>query len=165
MNSLKTGKTIKVLIGQIALTRAPNTLEAVLGSCVGLAIYDEVEGIAAMAHILLPRSGGESTGGLPGKYADLAVPCMRQALMKFGARPGRMRAKFAGGARMFSSVFNNNRMDIGAQNAEAVAEALALYRIPVIRQDTGGPSGRKALFTPGDWEMVVESLASKGRVV
>ena len=33
-------KEFKVLIGQVHLTRAPHRLQSVLGSCIGLVIYD-----------------------------------------------------------------------------------------------------------------------------
>ena len=95
MISRKPPKLIKVLIGQIAITRAPNILQAVLGSCIGLSIYDQSNGIAGLAHILLPDSHNRIPGNLPGKFADLAVPCLTDGLIKYGAEKNKLKAKIA----------------------------------------------------------------------
>lgn len=139
------GKTIKVLIGEVSLTRPPNMLETILGSCIGVALFDSKEKLGGLAHVLLPSSEGREEGRLPGKYADRAIPRLVEAMCLHGASIGRLKAKLAGGACMFK-VGSGTSGDIGARNIEAVRAALRECRVPVIADDLGGQAGRKVIF-------------------
>lgn len=151
-------RTINVLIGSIDLTRPPNRLASVLGSCVGLAIYDPAIQLAGMAHVLLPDSRGAPFSGLPGKYADWAVPHLALALIERGAGRARLRAKVAGGARMFQQVVSGSPGDVGSMNSTAVKELLARAGIPIVAEDLGGNRGRKIHFDPATTAFIVETL-------
>lgn len=159
------GKVIKVLIGQVSLTRAPNLLQSVLGSCIGLVLYDPQNGIAGMAHILLPNSAGRASGGLPGKYADRAVPCLYQALLKYGGVPDHLKAKMAGGARMFKSSMDYKQGDVGGSNVEAVVAGLEDLHIPLVAKSVGGDLGRKIEFSPQSFKLTVEDFSQKVQVL
>jgi chemotaxis protein CheD len=159
------GKIIKVLIGQVALTRPPNRLESVLGSCIGLVLYDAEVGIAGMAHILLPDSAGRQTGNLPGKYADHAVPCLIDGLVRHGASRGRLKAKYAGGARMFSKSLDYQNHDVGGNNSEAVRMALREADIAVVSRDVGGAAGRKVIFHLDTMRLHIEDFSSRSEVI
>jgi len=151
-------KVINVLIGSIDLTRAPNRLASVLGSCIGLVLWDQEQRLAGMAHILLPDSRGQAGENLPGKYADSAVPTLMRALRERGADPHRLRAKAAGGARMFPRVSAGGSGDVGAQNIAAVKAALGSVKITILAEDFGGVRGRKILFDPATGQFSVETL-------
>jgi len=152
------GKLINVLIGSIDLTRAPNRLASVLGSCIGLAIWDAELRLAGMAHILLPDSRGQASESLPGKYADLAVPTLVRSLLERGANRERLRAKFAGGARMFTRVAVGGAGDVGASNVSAVKHALIAVRVSILAEDVGGNRGRKVVFDPALGGFAVDTL-------
>lgn len=154
----KTGKLIKVLIGEVILTRPPNQLQTVLGSCIGLVIYCPVTGISGMAHILLPDSRKQPNSKYPGKFADTAVPCLVDSLKELGASPAKLLAKFAGGAKMFGASLQYGSNDVGSMNITAVNEILGRYRIPVIACDVGGMNGRKIEFDPTSAQLYVEKL-------
>lgn len=160
----KTPRLIKVLIGQVSLTRAPNRLESVLGSCIGLVVYDEISGIAGMAHVLLPDSAGRAAGKLPGKYADRALPCLITGLLKHGANRSGLKAKIAGGARMFQNAMDYQTGDVGSGNVAAVRAALKEANIPIVSAEVGGTAGRKATFDVASFHLTVEDFA-KRRVV
>lgn len=159
------GKEIRVLIGQVDLTRAPNRLQAVLGSCIAVVIYDPAEKLAGMAHVLLPCSAGRPASGLPGKYADQAVACLLQAMPKYGGRRERLKAKLAGGAHMFTHSLQKESGDVGGQNVAAVRKALQAAGVPVVAEDVGGEQGRKAIFHPATCEFAVEDFAARRRVL
>jgi chemotaxis protein CheD len=152
-------QTISVLIGRIDLTRPPNRLSAVLGSCIGLAIRDQDAYLSGMAHVLLPASRGEEKPGQPGAYADRAVPVLVAALLAHGARRPALRASMAGGARMFGHRPEHG-LDVGTANRDAVARALQAAGIPLVFEDCGGGLGRKIHFDPADGRMVVHALGS-----
>jgi len=157
-------KTIKVLIGEVSLTRPPNILEAILGSCIGVALYDSREHLGGLAHVLLPNSEGREVGRLPGKYADVAVPRLIEAMCQFGASPNRIKAKLAGGARMFKTNAGSAG-DIGARNIEAVKSALRSMRIPVLADDLGGETGRKVTFDLLEGVLRVDDFANRSLVL
>jgi chemotaxis protein CheD len=108
-----------------------------LGSCIGLALIDRAAGVAGLAHVVLPESGGAA--GPPGKFADLAVPELLNRVQQAGARKERLEAVIVGGAKMFALGAG---MDIGARNEAAVREALGAHRLRVRAAATGGNSGR-----------------------
>lgn len=151
-------KVINVLIGSIDMTRSPNRLVTVLGSCIGVVLWDPELALAGMAHVLLPDSRGQQPEALPGKYADRAVPVLLRALLDHGASRGRLRSKAAGGARMFRRVAAGGSGDVGAQNIAAIKAALASAAVPVLAEDFGGTRGRKVSFDPVDGRFSVETL-------
>jgi chemotaxis protein CheD len=113
-----------------------------LGSCIGLALIDRKLPIAGLAHVMLPEapSGDADT---PGKFADLAVPALREELAALGASATRLDAVLVGGAQMFSFGQNaGSRLDVGSRNEEAVRAALDDARIPVKATATAGKTGR-----------------------
>ena len=138
-------------MGQIAAGRAPTQMKAVLGSCIGLAIYHARLKTAAVAHIVLPESAGRD--GTPGKFADTAVPEMIRMLKELGAPTHGLTAKLAGGANMFAS---SGPLQIGDANVEAVAAALKSVGIPGVAQDVGGTKGRRIVFDCVSGQMTVE---------
>lgn len=117
-----------------------------LGSCVGLVLYDELQRIAGMAHIMLPSSSITRENRInPAKYADTAVPGLVDMMKRAGADPGRLVAKMAGGAQMFHFA-GEDVMRIGPRNVESVKEALKKLGIRLIAEDTGGNYGRTVEF-------------------
>lgn len=153
----RTVKEIKVLIGQVHLTKPPHRLQSVLGSCIGLVIYDPEIRLTGMAHVLLPDSAGKPRGALPGKYGDHAVDCLLEGLLAHGAGRTRLRAKMAGGASMFDHALEGRR-DIGASNIAAVDAALRRIGVPLIAHHVGGTLGRRIDFDPESMRLVVEDF-------
>lgn len=116
-----------------------------LGSCIGLAIVDRSAGVAGLAHIVLPESGGKADQ--VGKFADTAVPELIARLRRLGAVERRFETALVGGARMFDM---SGGLDIGSRNEAAVRAALALARIPVRAHQTGGNQGRTVKVAVGE---------------
>ena len=98
-----------------------------------------------MAHILLPHLENAKAKQEPaGKYANTAVPCLREALVGLGAHPQRLRAWVAGGAQMFTKTGQSD--GIGAENRRAIQHQLAKAHIPIAESDLGGSRGRRMTF-------------------
>ncbi|GDY12008.1 putative chemoreceptor glutamine deamidase CheD [Planctomycetota bacterium] len=161
---VRTIKEIKVLIGQVHLTRPPHLLQSVLGSCIGLVIYDLETRLTGMAHVLLPHSDGKPRGVLPGKYGDHAVACIIEGLLTHGAARSRLRAKMAGGARMFGHALDYQR-DIGSGNIASVESSLKQAGIPVVAQHVGGTLGRRIEFDPESLNLVVEDFGERSLII
>lgn len=141
---------VKVGIAEIKIVKSPDRLRTSgLGSCVGIVLFDNVKKIAGLAHVMLPLSSLAKKGAVSkGKYADTAVEELIKQLQHAGADASILKAKMAGGAQMFAMQKENELMRIGPRNSEAVKEALALRRIPLLAEDIGGSSGRTIEFDP-----------------
>jgi len=163
MTTLATSNTLQdtlVGMGQLAAERTPQRMKAVLGSCIGLAIYHARLKTGVMAHIVLPDSAGRS--GAPGKFADTAVPGMLETLKKLNTPLHGLTAKFAGGANMFNG---SGPLQIGDANAEAVGRALRLAGIRVVGQEVGGTKGRRVTFDCASGEMTIECAGQPARTL
>ena len=160
MASCTQQKETTVGMGQIAAGTGPAQLKAVLGSCIGLALYRPRQETAIFGHIVLPESSGQGTS--PGKFADTAVPEMIRILKKSGVSTTGLLAKFTGGASMFGST---GPMQIGQVNAEAVANALKKAGIRVVAEDVGGKSGRRVTFDCQSSELKIEQVGSPPKVL
>ena len=153
-------KKILVGMGQIAAARAPEQMRAILGSCIGLALYHPGRRTGVMAHIVLPESAGRD--GAPGKFADTAVPQMLAVLREQGMPTYGLTAKLAGGANMFKG---SGPLQIGDANAVAVAAALKKAGIRVAGQDVGGTRGRRVDFDCASGEMIVQCTGQPARTL
>ncbi len=137
---------VSVAIGQWAVAAAPAKIRTLLGSCVGVVLYDRAAKLGGVAHIVLPSARGAVDH--PGKYADTAIPAL---IADFDRRLGgkvraRLIAKLVGGASMFqmdSGLRENSGLNIGQRNQEAIEQILAELTIPVLARDLGGTTGRR----------------------
>ncbi len=132
--------TVSVPIGRWAVAEAPAQIRTLLGSCVGIVLYDRASRLGGVAHVVLPSSRGSVES--PGRFADTAIPALVADLDKKRGRPGRGRltAKLVGGASMFST---GPALNIGQLNLDAVEQILDRLGIAVIARDVGGESGRR----------------------
>ena len=137
------GEVQSIGIAGLKVVRAPQKIRTVLGSCIGIAIYDRVANLGGMAHVILPDSNEGS--GAPGKFADTAVDCLIDMLMDEGAVKKRIAAKIAGGAAMFG---DEAAVGLGSRNADAVRARLAFHSIRLAGSLVGGGKGRKMLLDP-----------------
>jgi chemotaxis protein CheD len=138
-------------MGETALLRQDETARIVVGSCAGLAIFHRRIKLAAIAHIVLPEAAGRT--GIPGKFADTAIPYMIDLLQKEGADKTCLVAKVAGGAQMFGA---SGPLQIGDANIHAVTAILSEVGIPLQGKNAGGSKGRKLTIRCGAGEMTVE---------
>ena len=135
---------INVGIGDFKITSAPDILRTILGSCVGICLYDPKLKIGGLSHIMLPNAPSNSVSIF--KYAESAIPAMIDNMQKEGADKKRMIAKIAGGAKMFNTKENSIMGEIGNNNINKVKELLKESNIKVVAEDTGGDYGRTLDF-------------------
>lgn len=152
--------THNVGIGALAVAEAPDKLKTVLGSCVGIALYDRQRRVAGLAHAILPEGASESAE--LGKFADQAVDNLIVQLASMGASKTRLRAKLIGGAAMFGAKNNNG---LGDRNVEVARERLAQHGIPVLAEAVGGTKGRKLFVDPDSGDAIVEIIGQKPEVI
>lgn len=138
-------------MGEMSVAAGDGELRTLLGSCIGLALYDRRRKIGGLAHIVLP-SARESTDR-PGKFADTAIPALIEQMEEAAGGRLKLIAKMAGGASMFSSTPVGN---IGVQNSQACETLLRALRIPIVGKDCGGTQGRRMVFDTATGRVVIE---------
>jgi len=145
----------KVSMGEIEVARGAFMLRTLLGSCVGLVVYDLKNQVGGLAHIVLPTSNGQTS--LPGKYADTALAELLKQIRELGGRERQLSAKFAGGANMFATT---GPASIGDQNIGAVEQLLKSAGIPVMGRHCGGKSGRRLAFEVDTGRVAIDVVGS-----
>ena len=137
-------------VGEYKLAIRPERLMCIgLGSCVGIAIYDQSCGVGGLAHAMLPKYEEGRDKNNASKYADSSIMLMVDELVERGANRSLLRAKMAGGAQMFSFI-SSDTLNIGQRNSQVARETLKMERIPLIGEETGGTKGRTVIFDPSD---------------
>jgi chemotaxis protein CheD len=141
---------VKVGIADMNIVKAPNVIRTSgLGSCVGVIIYDSLQSIAGLVHVMLPDSSLSRNDPINlAKYADTGIKELVSIMVKQGASKLSLKAKIAGGAQMFQFTSVNESMRIGPRNVEAVKRQLSLLHIAIVGEDIGGNSGRTIEFDP-----------------
>ncbi len=147
-------------IAGIDVVKSPAKIRTVLGSCIGVAMFDRVAKVGGMAHVILPSSA-EGTGN-PAKFADTAVDILLERVLKEGAQLGRLAAKIAGGAVMFGDATTKS---LGIRNAEAVKQRLAHHKIRLVSEAIGGTKGRKMMLDPADGSVTVEVIGEAAEII
>ncbi|TFH43130.1 MAG: chemotaxis protein CheD [Chrysiogenales bacterium] len=154
---------INVGIAEFGVSEAPNILRTILGSCVGICLYDPKSKVGGMSHIMLP-SLKDSSKSMK-KYADTAIPMMLEDMERQGAARGRVNAKIVGGAKMFSMSENSVMGEIGNNNIAKVKEVLKGLSIALIAEDTGGNYGRTIDFYLDTGKVKIKSMGREERVI
>ncbi len=158
---------IKVGIADQNVAKAPNRIRTSgLGSCVGLILFDRINAIAGLAHIMLPDSSLANQRLLnQAKYADTSIPLLINRMIDSGASRRLLQAKMAGGAQMFQFQSTSDMMRIGPRNVEAIREILKSCNISILNEDVGGNSGRTIEFDPKTCELMIRTVNQGTKVI
>ncbi|MGV2335760.1 MAG UNVERIFIED_CONTAM: chemotaxis protein CheD [Planctomycetaceae bacterium] len=117
----------RVGMGELDVMRGGGVLKTLLGSCIGLVLYDRQNVVGGLAHIVHPDSSGRA--GPPGKYADTALTELLKRIEQKGGRQKNLTARYAGGSNMFGTTQLNQ---IGQLNTAAVGRLLKAAGFPCL---------------------------------
>lgn len=149
-----TSRPVAVDMGCMAVASSPSHLTALLGSCVGIALYDPGTKVGGLAHVMLPsadRGSGENS-----KFADTAVPALLESLSRMGGSRKRVVAKIAGGANVLKVGERVGRLHIGRANIESATRALGEHGVEIVWQDTGGTVARRMLVDLDSFDVTIK---------
>lgn len=132
-------------LGELAVLQGQRAGVTGLGSCIALAVMEELPSQLAVAlHIVYPGAG-------PGPhYAETAVLEALDWLARFG-RGLKLKAWLAGAA----TLFGNFSQPVGPKVAQSVLEVLAAQGIAVAEADLGGFRVRRVTFDPLNKQMSI----------
>jgi chemotaxis protein CheD len=136
-----------------------------LGSCLGIALYEPQAKIGGLAHAMLPRfQEGRNKSNLA-KYVDTSIVLMVHEITERGGKKNNIRAKLAGGARMFSAVADVSMLDIGNRNIKAARDTLKKESIRIVAESLGGTCGRTIHFDLKTGKIEVRSTGKVKEVI
>jgi putative nucleotidyltransferase with HDIG domain len=136
--------------------RGAVVLQAFLGTCVGVAIYDFDSNAGGLIHLLLPKPIIPESTYEPEKYALTALPIFLEALYNHGAEKEKLKASIAGGALVCPFTEQDLRFDIGGQTLEIVKKILANEGVEIEKSETGGFMSSKFSLDMRDWESTIQ---------
>lgn len=126
-------------------------LKALLGSCVGVAIYDQGANIGGLIHLLLPEPASLGSSWSPGSYATTGLPLLIDGLLKAGAKKENLQAVVAGGA-LFGRISQHDiALNIGGRCVEKVHDLLREYHIPIVKEESCGFSASVLTLDTREW--------------
>lgn len=116
-----------------------------LGSCIGVAFYDEAVKVGALIHCMLPlsRIDPQRAQITPCMFADTGVPLALQTMLDMGADKRHIVAKVAGAAKLLD---DNDTFRIGERNWIVLRKILWKNNILIAAEDTGGSIARTMLL-------------------
>ncbi len=133
---------INVHIGQIRIAKNGETLQALLGSCVGIGLIWKRQGLVGLAHCLLPHAEKRSGEG-EGRFVDQAIPTL-VALMGINIIDRHeIEAVLVGGGNMNNLITNSKSRLIGDMNVHAAERALKKHGLETTHKDVLGDEGRR----------------------
>jgi chemotaxis receptor (MCP) glutamine deamidase CheD/AmiR/NasT family two-component response regulator len=148
-----------LLPGEYHVSRRPETMATLLGSCVAVCLYNRQNGSAAMNHFLLPEAPPNPEKD-KGHYGNTSTETILQIMEKLGGNSGNMRARVYGGAAVVGHL--GAASNIGIRNAEVALAVLKQWHIRVIEKDTGGKTGRRIYFNTAKNEVTVRTVQKTG---
>ncbi|ACN16654.1 CheD3 [Desulforapulum autotrophicum HRM2] len=113
-------------------------LQAFLGTCVGVALYDKVTKIGGLIHILLPEPPSTMPPEYPEKYASTGLPLLLEELFALGVDPCNLTATIAGGALVAPLSELDIHLDIGGRSTDIAIDILNRSGIKIVKSETGG---------------------------
>lgn len=138
----------------VCISKDPQWITTVLGSCVAVCFFDEKLKIGGINHYMLPYWNGD---GLESpKYGNVAIVQLFLKMLDFGAKKGDIVCKIFGGAEVLGeqpSMFN-----VGQRNIELAYKMVAELGISVVNSSTGGKQGRKIHYNTGTGEVLQKFL-------
>lgn len=135
-------KEINVHIGEVKIGKKNDTLHALLGSCVGVALLWPERGVYGLAHCLLSEAP-KKTFEINGRYVDLAITSLLALMHAHKEDYPLITAVVAGGGNMTLPEGTDPKKLVGSKNSEIAFRCLKERSIRIIYSDTGGAIGRR----------------------
>lgn len=136
-----TPKEIYLHPGQMYVGSEPATVSMILGSCVGVCLYDKGHEIGGATHYMLPK--WEGAGAASPRYGDVAIHSLVSSFESRGSKRHDLQAMVFGGASILRGFRQQSGQQIGARNIEVAIELLEQYGIFIVTKSIAGEHGRK----------------------
>lgn len=128
-----------------------------LGSCLGIAVYDEVAKVGGLLHVMLPVStvNPAKAADNPLMFVDTGVPELFKACYKAGAKKERLVVKVAGGASLQNNA-DGDQFQIGKRNFLMLRKLLWKNNVLIESFDVGENYSRTMSLNIANGEVVLK---------
>ncbi len=131
---------VTVGVGDLKIAKSPKIIKTSLGSCVGVVLYDSMQKIGGMLHLMLPNCRDRNSK--LSKYADTGIPLLLDLMINEAkANKNAIKAKIFGGAKMFT--VNSDLFDIGKSNILETKSILDKAGLKLVASRLGGTKGHQ----------------------
>ncbi len=127
----------------ISAERGDEIITFALGSCLGISIYDPVNCVGGLLHVMLPSSTIDPAKAQenPCMFVDTGLPKLFHDCYKAGAAKQRLIVKVAGGACV-NGDSDNDYFQIGKRNFVVLRQLLWKNGVLIKAHDVGGSCSR-----------------------
>lgn len=138
-------------IGEVCFAQQPAYITTVLGSCIGVAMYNREKSIGALCHAVQPecrkKTGTCEACRERSRYVVCAIPWMVKQFERCSIPHHHIEVKVFGGADMFEATRHGEHCTtIGKMNITAAFKMISREHLRLISYDVGGNCGRKIIF-------------------
>ena len=133
-------------------------LDAYLGTCVAVALYDTEAGIGGLIHLLLPEPLSAAKTLHLEKYASTGFPIFLKALYDAGASKENLKACIAGGALIGPLQNCDLQLDIGGRIVERVMKFITDEKIQIEKSETGGFFTYRLSVNMQTWDCTIKPI-------
>ena len=159
----KTTRRIIIDPGEYYVSRQPEVISTLLGSCVAACLFDPINRVYGMNHFLLAYR--HHAHNLPiiqsdeGRYGVYAMELLINDMMKLGAKKQNLQAKcFGGGNVLRLREDKQNHKTVGDVNVDFIKEFLGNENIPIVSSCLGGIHGRNVHFVGTDFGVFIKKI-------
>lgn len=162
---------VNIYPGEYYVTNENIVISTVLGSCISVFLYDEINNISGMNHFMLPQGTShnfstadhqfrpEKLNDDSLRYGITSMEILIRELQALGAERKYFKAKIFGGGHVLG--FGEKHEGVGKQNIEFIITFLKTEEINIIQSDVGLKFGRKVLAFTGDKKVYVKKIKIK----
>ena len=154
-NTEKSLNRIFLLPGEYCVVSEPTRIATLLGSCVGVCLWDRWKKIAGMNHFLLPT--GPQSDSANTRYGNVSIDSLIKSMAQLGSKPQTLKAQIFGGSAVVEHLISVGS-DIGEKNIKLAQSRLAEHGIRIAHQDIGGNQGRKIYLDSTTGEVTVKMI-------
>ncbi len=155
------GEKLHVTIGQVKVGRAGQSLQAILGSCVGIGFLFPQRGIYGLAHCLLSQSKTKSDE-ISGRHVDSAIASLASLMDLTPPDRRKLRVFLAGGANMTMPANTDPSRLVGSTNANFAKKAVKDAGFRIQHDDLGGVLGRQVNINCDDGTYSISTIPRLG---
>lgn len=161
-------KSKNISAGELHVTNQNEVISTVLGSCVSVCLFDQINNVSGINHFMLPEKITSSfvnednqfdgslllTNSL--RYGAYSMELLINEILKLGGEKKYLNAKVFGGGNVLN-IYSDKRT-IGEQNIDFVLAFLKAEKIDVISKDVGGNTGRKLLYYTKENKVYIKNI-------
>jgi chemotaxis protein CheD len=152
--------TVEIADMKVTNDRTTTLVTYSLGSCVGLTLYDPINGVGGMIHCMLPMSSIDPVKAIarPCMFVDTGVTALLTSLFGLGAQRHNIIAKVAGAG---SPLGQEETFRIGQRNYTILRKLLWKNNILINAEDVGGTKARTMYLYMQDGRTTVKSAGKE----